>query len=372
MSDSQTPPETRPPRRRHAILRTLGPFLALALVILLFGVIDSFRAHGGKFISIENLQLNLKESSIVAVAALGMTLIIISGGIDLSAGTALALSATVLAYFLNESTYQYVVASPETSAWIPRLLGPDSGLLAALDGGWCVPLAIAAAIVTGAMVGLVNGLLVSLLRIVPFIVTLGTMTICLGLANYIADETTIRPSLDRVPRWLAGLISTRQDSLWLGLPMGVWMALVLAIMLAAVLRYTVFGRYVFALGSNESTARLCGVNVPVTKVVIYTLAGLFVGIAGMFQFSKLAVGNPTSGLGMELKIIAAVVIGGGSLNGGQGSVLGTLAGTVIIFVIANGCTMLSLASPSQDIILGLIIIAAVALDQLRQRRAAAA
>jgi ribose/xylose/arabinose/galactoside ABC-type transport system permease subunit len=230
--------------------------------------------------------------------------------------------------------------------------------------------AIFAAMLAGCLAGLVNGLLISLLRIVPFIVTLGTMTIYLGVAKYLADETTVRPDRERIPQWLSGLVSTSADSLWLGLPLGVWIAFALAAALAAVLRYTVFGRYVFALGSNESTARLCGINVPLTKAIVYSLSGLFIGIAGIYQFSRLAVGNPTSGIGLELKIIAAVVIGGGSLSGGQGSVLGTLAGAAIIFVIANGCTLLGYRNPSQDIIIGAIIVAAVTIDRLRQRRLA--
>ena len=150
---------------------------------------------------------------------------------------------------------------------------------------------------------------------------------------------------------------------------GVWLALVLAVLLAAVLRYTVFGRYVFALGSNEQTARLCGINVPLMKIAVYTLGGLFVGIAGTYQFARLSSGNPMSGMGMELKLIAAVVIGGGSLNGGRGSVLGTVArggddgrNCQRLHVTGSGETR------SRKSSIGVIIIAAVTLDQIRQRR----
>ena len=139
-------------------------------------------------------------------------------------------------------------------------------------------------------------------------------------------------------------------------------------LLALVLRYTVFSRHVFAIGSNELTARLCGINVRFNKIAVYTLAGFFVGIAGLYQFSRLQAGNPTSGIGMELRIIAAVVIGGGSLSGGRGSVLGSLTGAMIIFVIGSGCTQLGLSNPIQDVILGVIVVTAVAIDQLRQRR----
>ena len=144
--------------------------------------------------------------------------------------------------------------------------------------------------------------------------------------------------------------------------------LAMAVVVSLVLRHTVFGRYVFALGSNEQTARLCGLNVRALKVAIYTLSGLFVGLAGIYQFAKLKVGNPISGVGLELKVIAAVVIGGASLSGGRGTVLGTLTGALIMQTIVSGSTQLGLSNPIQDIILGTIIVAAVTVDQLRTRQ----
>ncbi len=325
-------------RAARRVLSDLGPLLALVAVVLFFSIADATRPFGGSFTSWRNLSVVLAQTATVAVAALGMTLIIIAGGIDLSAGTALALAATVLAWCLRA----------------------DYG----------VAVALLACVATGAVCGLVNGALISLLRIVPFIITLGTMTAYLGVAKLVAEETTVRPAPEQVPAWLGDLVSTRSEALWLGVPLGVWLALALAAALAAVLRYTVFGRYVFALGSSESTARLCGVNVPLMKAAVYSLAGVFVGIAGIYQFARLSVGNPTSGLGQELRIIAAVVIGGGSLSGGQGTVLGTLTGAAIMAVIASGSTALGLRNPLQDIILGVIIVAAVAFDQLRHRRLA--
>ena len=203
---------------------------------------------------------------------------------------------------------------------------------------------------------------------IPFIVTLGTMSVYLGIAKQIARETTVRPDrYTQVPVWLRDFLSTRTEALHFGLPLGVWVALVLSLLVGFVLKYTVFSRHVFALGSNESTARLCGISVTRTKIAVYTLAGLFVGLGGLFQFSRLSVGNPTSGLGMELQIIAAVVIGGGSLSGGSGTVLGTLAGAAIMSVIQSGCTQLGINNPMQDIILGGIILVAVFVDQLRHR-----
>jgi ribose/xylose/arabinose/galactoside ABC-type transport system permease subunit len=196
------------------------------------------------------------------------------------------------------------------------------------------------------------------------------MTAYLGAAKLVADETTVRPPLDTVPAWMNGLAMPSPDPAWLLVAPGVWLMLILAAIVSVILRYTVFGRHVFALGSNEQTARLCGLNVPALKIAIYTVSGLFIGLAGVYQFAKLKVGSPVSGVGLELKVIAAVVIGGASLSGGRGTVLGTLAGALLMQTIVSGSTQLGLSNPVQDIILGIIIVAAVTLDQIRQRRAA--
>jgi ribose transport system permease protein len=143
-----------------------------------------------------------------------------------------------------------------------------------------------------------------------------------------------------------------------------------AVAMAVLLRYTVFGRHVFAIGSNEATARLCGVRTARTKIVFYTAAGLFCGLAGVMEFSRLTVGDPTVAVGLELDIIAAVVIGGGSLSGGEGSILGSMIGVFIMAFLRNGCTMMGWPNYIQEIIIGAIIVAAVALDQIRHRRAA--
>lgn len=317
----------------------IGPFVGLGLVVLFFAVAVQVRTGEATFLTQRNFRTISVQTATVAVAALGMTVVIIAGGIDLSAGSAVALSATVLAWLLKHD--------------------------------WPAPIAVALCLGTGCLAGFVNGLLISSLRVVPFIVTLGTMTAYLGIAKKIADETTIRPDLvTQVPRWLQNLLSTRDEALSLGLPTGAWLVILLAMLLAGVLHYSVFGRYIYALGSNESTARLCGINIAANKMALYTLAGFFVGVAGMYQFSRLSAGNPVSGTGLELKIIAAVVIGGGSLSGGRGTVLGTLTGAAIMAVIASGCTQLGLNNPVQDVILGVIIVAAVTLDQVRQRRLA--
>lgn len=347
-------PDLRQPKW-FRMIQQLGPILALGVVILIFSVLDNLQEGGGTFLSLRNAQVILSSTAVVAVAALGMTMIIISGGIDLSSGTSLILSASILAYLLKVHPSAVIHL-----AWILPIDIEKATVLAA----------ILHCLGVGVLCGLFNGILVSCLKIVPFIVTLGTMTIYMGLAKYVCDQTTIRPPLAIVPDWLDGLISTRPEALYFGVSLGVWIALVLAIVVALVLRYTVFGRYIFALGSNESTARLCGVNVPVTKILTYAFAGLFVGVAGIYQFTKLKSVNPTAGAGMELRVIAAVVIGGGSLNGGQGSVIGTLTGALIMGVIYSGCTQLGVRNLTTDIIIGVIIIVAVSLDQLRQQKLA--
>jgi len=332
------------PRYQHVktIGRVLGPLLALAIVIVCFSVANQWKnGSGSTFFTAQNARTIATPTAIIVVAALGMTLIVIAGGIDLSAGTALALCATVLASAL---------ISPALRPWNP----------------WAAVLLCLAA---GALCGFVNGVLVSSLRVVPFIVTLGTMRLYLGVANMLAKETTVRPNREtQVPRWLENLLSIRQEALIAYFPRGVWVALALAAVTAAILHYTVFGRHIFAMGSNEMAARLCGINVRWMKIGVYSLAGLFFGIAGVFQFSRLSVGSPVSGVGMELKVIAAVVIGGASLNGGRGSILGTVAGAAVMGVIDNGCTLLGLSNPVQDVVLGFVIVMAVAVDQLRQRR----
>lgn len=335
-----------PVSRRRNLLARLSPFIALSLVFLFFAVLDSVRnGERGVFLTPLNLQTVAVQTSPIIVAGLGMTLIIISGGIDLSAGTAIALCATVLGRGLQD--------------------------------GYDPLMAVAAAVLCGGIVGAINGTLISKLRVVPFIITLGTMTVALGIAKMIAKETTIRPPLDQIPRWLSGLYSEVCFSrdldlnfvrIPLSIPTGAFIAVLLSIGVACILRWTVFGRHLYAIGSNETAARLCGINVTLLKIVLYSFAGLFMGIAGIYQFSKLSSGSPTSGVGLELRIIAAVVIGGASLEGGRGTVLGTICGALIMSVISNGCTHLNVSNPLQDIILGLIIITAVSVDQLRQRR----
>ncbi len=307
----------------------VGPFVGLLLVIVIFSAAQFVVGKEAPFLSASRMSLVAKQTAIVGMGALGMTVVIIAGGIDLSAGSILALCAVTLAVSLKQG----------------------------LDPVWAVPLVI----FTGVISGAVNGVLITRLRLVPFIVTLGTMLIFRGAAEYVSEQKKIQAP---APDWLSTLLDPPGEGSFLLWPTGVWLVLALGVMLAIVLRNTVFGRYVFAIGSNEATARLCGIPVQTMKVLVYSLGGFFMALAGILDFNDLnRQGSPTSGLGMELDIIAAVVIGGGSLRGGRGSVLGSLVGAVTMTLLRSGCVYAGISDPIQKVVIGSIIIAAVAIDQ---------
>jgi ribose transport system permease protein len=316
------------PAKLQQALNVLGPFIGLVLVIAIFALIPEVQ---GRFLRYANFKSVATQSVIVALGALGMTFIIVSGGIDLSAASNIALSSVITAYAINAG------ASP---------------LVAVLLG-----------VLTGGLVGLANGALVTRLRLIPFIVTLGMMGIARGAAKWIAGNQKI----DAPMTWANELMARSPRPSWLLLAPGVWIVILLAVAMAVVLRYTVFGRHVFAVGSNESAARLCGIRTDRVKILVYSVAGLFCGLSGVMEFSRLTVGDPTVAVGLELDIIAAVVIGGGSLSGGEGSILGTMVGVMIMSFLRNGCTMMGWPNYIQEIIIGAIIVIAVTLDRLRHR-----
>ncbi len=311
-------------------LNILGPFCGLLLVLGLFSLSSEVRPYlytGG------NLKIILTQTVIVAVGALGMTMIIVSGGIDLSVGSAVALTSVLGATL--------VVKGHSTGAVV---------LLTVLAGGG---------------IGLVNGLIIAGFRMTPFIVTLGMMGVLRGTAKWVAGNQTVNIP-EATP--LNHLMALQSPTTLFPLPLGVWVAIALAFAVSIVMRQTVFGRYIFAIGSNEATARLCGIRVPLQKTLIYTLAGLLFGLAGLMQLSRLTQGDPTVAIGLELDIIAAVVIGGASLNGGTGSVLGSMIGALIMAVLRNGSNQMGWQNFTQEIIIGIVIILAVGLDQFRQSR----
>jgi ribose transport system permease protein/erythritol transport system permease protein len=312
----------------------------------------------GKFYTPRNLENIARQSAVYATAALGMTLVIIAGGIDLSVGSIIALTVVMVAWVLN---LPYQPEGAEGGAQAGQLLAQYPILL---------PIAAMVAGVTVAVVaGIVNGALVVGLRLVPFIVTLGTMGIFRGLAKGIADEKDIYPPVT----WLNSIMDptlTSNDPArsWMLLPPGLWLLIVASILAALLLRYTRLGRHIFAIGSNEDTARLCGVPVERTKILVYLLAGLFGGLAGVMQYSfNSGIGQPTTAIAYELFVIAAVVIGGGSLLGGEGSILGSIIGALIITILYMGGQQMGWPKWVQETVIGGIIIGAVALDRVRHR-----
>jgi len=314
-------------------LNRLGPVLGLLLVIGIFSLLVDTPA---RLLSPNNLRIVLSQTVIVAIGAIGMTMIIISGGIDLSVGSAIALTGVITALGIN--------------------------------AGWSATLAVAVGILVGGGVGLVNGLAITRLRVVPFIATLGMLGVARGVAKGIAGSQTVNMR----ETWANDLLLTVPKQSWMIVAPGVWIAIVLAAVAAVVLRRTVFGRRVFALGSNEAAARACGIATDRLKLYIYALAGLLFGLAGVMQMSRLRQGDPTVAAGLELDVIAAVVIGGGSLSGGEGSILGSMIGALIMAFLRNGCQQVGWPNYIQEIIIGTLIVFAVAIDRWRHSRMMAA
>jgi ribose transport system permease protein len=300
-----------------------GPLLALLLLYASFSALAP-----GTFTGSVNLLTMARQTLVVAIGSVGMTYVIILGGIDLSIGSTVALTTVVVARALQ---------------------GGASALVAALAG-----------IAVAALAGLCNGAAIAALRVPPFIVTLGSMSLLRGAAKGLAGEQKI----DADPRGLDSWMTPSQDAL---LPLGVWLALGVALLAALGLHATVFGRHVVAIGSNEQTARLCGIPVARVRLAVYALAGVLAGLAGVLEFATLTVGDPTDSIGLELEVIAAVVIGGASLSGGQGSILGAVIGALLMTEIKTGCTHLGLPNWVQEIVTGAIIVLAVSIDRLRKR-----
>lgn len=304
----------------------LGPLVGLLLVVAFFAA-----ASGApeRYLSGNNLRVVLAQTVIVAIGAIGMTLVIVAGGIDLSVGSTIALTGVLCASLLREGL------SP-----LPSVL---------------------VSVLAGAAIGLVNALAITRLRVVPFIATLGMMGVARGLAKWLAGQTTV----DAPPTAVNDLAVTFPPAPWMLVSPGVWLALALAVLMAFVLRRTVFGRRALALGSSEAAARACGIHTDRLKLAVYGIAGLFFGLAGVMQMSRLRQGDPTVAAGTELDVIAAVVIGGGSLNGGEGSVAGSMVGALVMAFLRNGSQQMGWPTYVQEILIGVIIVAAVALDRWR-------
>ncbi len=307
-------------KTRFAFVRNLGPLLGLIILcIVLTGMSD-------RFLTMDNLLNVTRQVSINAVISVGMTLVILTGGIDLSVGSILAFSGSITA-----------------------------GLL---SGGQALLPAIAIGVAAGAAMGLVNGLLITRAGIPPFIATLGVMTAARGFTLVYTDGRPIT-GMQEAFRFLGGGYIA-------GIPVPVVIMLVIFIAAHIMLTKTKFGRYIYAVGGNEEATRLSGIDTKKILLAVYTLAGLLAGFSGIIMASRLNSAQPTAGAGFELDAIAAVVLGGTSLSGGVGTIGGTLIGALIIGILDNGLNLLNVSSFYQQVAKGVVILLAVYVDKKRK------
>lgn len=333
MEDSAQPAQL--PRRR-ALVRfdAMQRLLAFAALIVLFAL---FSVASPNFMRFDNVVGILLATAVNCVLALGVTFVIISGGIDLSIGTVMTLSAVMTGVFIT--------------FWkLP------------------VPLGVLAGLGTGAAAGFTNGVIIAKMKLPPFIATLGMLNVAKGLALVISGLKPIyysdAPSFNLIAMGsIPGALIPGFD-----LPNAVLILFGAAIVASIVLNQTILGRYTFALGSNEEATRLSGVRVDAWKIAVYTVGGLFSGLAGVVIASRINSAQPSLGQGYELDAIAAAVIGGTSLSGGEGTILGTVIGAFIISTLTNGLRILSVPQEWQTVVTGAIVVFAVYLDIIRRRQ----
>jgi ribose transport system permease protein len=303
--------------------QTILAFAALILLIIIFSVLSP------NFPTYSNLVTILLMTAVNGILAVGITFIIVTGGIDLSIGTVMTFSSVMAGVFI-------------TMLGLPIFMG------------------IIAAIIAGALCGFINGVSIAKLKLPPFIATLGMMNITKGL-NLIVSGT--KPVYFSDAPAFAALATMPV----LGIPLGVLVFFGAALIASFILSKTIIGRYTFAIGSNEEAAKLSGINTDMWKIAIYSMSGAFFGIAGIVMASRLSSAQPALGPGYEMDAIAAAVIGGASLSGGEGSILGTVIGAFIITVLTNGLRILSVPQEWQMVVTGLIVIGAVYLDIVRRK-----
>jgi ribose transport system permease protein len=307
----------------------------LALVVMVVAL--SFLS--GNFLMLDNLRNILLQISVNLCLSIGMTLVILTGGIDLSVGAILGLSGAVAAGLLKNG-------------------------LALKWFGWQLQFtpfgAIVAGIVVGLALGWFNGLTITRFKLPPFVATLGMLSIGRGLTML---WTNGFPITDLGPAF--GFIGA---GVWLGVPMAVWIGIALVLLFHIISRHTLLGRYIYAVGGSEKAASYAGLNVDRIKIWVYMLGGALAAVAGLILTARLDAADPKAGLGYELDSIAAVVIGGTSLSGGRGSILGTVLGCLIIGVLNNGLVLLEVSPFWQQVIKGLVILIAVAVDRIGSRK----
>jgi ribose transport system permease protein len=298
------------------------PGLSLIALFIVLSIASPY------FLTVTNLSSVVRQTAVINIMALGMTMVIIAGGIDLSVGAILAMGGVL-------------------------------GTMA-MERGCSIPAAVLVGALAGLFWGLVNGLLTTRLNVAPFIVTLGTLGIIRGLTLIMTNGVAVH----NIP---AGFAYLGEGNL-LGVPFVLWILVFCAIATHVILEHTRLGRYVFAIGSNAEAAVYAGIPVVFHTTAVYAICGLLTGLAGMIEASRLMTGQPTAGQGYELQVIAAVVIGGGSLRGGEGSVIGTLIGAFIMGLLSNGSDLLGISPYLQQAIIGAVIILAVTVDEIRKRK----
>jgi ribose transport system permease protein len=303
------------------------PFVSLIGLCVVIAILEP------RFLSVGNLAGVARQTAVITVMSMGMTVVMVSGGIDLSVGSMMALTSVLMAFVM-------VSGAP-------------------------VLVAILAAIAAGAAFGMINGAAIASLRIPPFIVTLGAMGIYRGTALLVTDGKSVvgLPS---------GFGYLAEGNLLGLIPVPLLIVIIVALTTHIMLSKTRAGLYCYAIGSNIEAARYAGVRVSRYQVAFYAILGALTGLAGAIESARLVTGQPTSGEGYELRVIAAVVIGGGSLAGGQGTVIGTLIGALIMGVLANGANLLGISSFAQQVVIGAVIVLAVTFDEYQRRRMEAA
>jgi ribose transport system permease protein len=303
-------------------LQKLLPFLSLILLFVALWIASP------NFLTATNLSSVVRQTAVINIMALGMTIVIITGGIDLSVGSILGLAG---------------------------LLGTM-----AMEAGTSIVVGVGIGLLAGLVCGFLNGFMITQLKIAPFIVTLGTLGIYRGAALIISNGLPVH----NVPPAFSFL----GEGAILGIPFVLWLLVICGVAVHIILEHTRLGRYAFAIGSSPAAAVYAGIPVTFHTTAVYAIGGLLTGLGGMIEASRLMTGQPTAGTGYELQAIAAVVIGGGSLRGGEGSVVGTLVGAFIMGLLSNGSDLLGISNYVQQVVIGAVIILAVAADELRKRR----
>jgi len=388
-------------RLRRSLASVAGSLIGLVLVLLIFGLWEPNR-----FLSASAFGNVFRTNYTVAIVAVGATFIVISGGIDLSVGSTMALSCVICAMAVKGIQF------PARDVGQSVALGAGAGLLAGIcvmgqllqrarplwattlisAGAWAAvtvvvglawyvlggaklaPMSglggVLVGTAVGTAVGLVNGALVTSVLLPPFIVTLATLQAIRGLAQYVANDVPVSlPTPETINGVTAAApLNDLHYGSWLGLPPNVWIALVVVLVAVPLLHFTVLGRYTYAIGSNERTARLCGVRVGLWKLLVYGIGGATAGLAGAIVTSKYTGGQPTEFQGIELTVIAAVVIGGTSLFGGEGTILGTFLGVLMLGFLYTGCNIADISNNIQKMFIGGTIVLAAAIDRFRHMR----